>query len=78
MAKVTEFGYLGIGVKDGDAWREFASQVVGMEVLDEGDGDRFYLRMDNQHHRIIVNLHGNDDMDFIGWRVAGPDEFDEM
>ena len=78
MAKVTEFGYLGIGVKDGDAWREFASQVVGMEVLDEGDGDRFYLRMDNWHHRIVVNLNGSDDMDFIGWRVAGPDEFDEM
>jgi 2,3-dihydroxybiphenyl 1,2-dioxygenase len=78
MGKVTEFGYLGIGVKDADAWREFATQVVGMELLDEGDGDRFYLRMDGQHHRIVVHTHGADDMEYIGWRVAGPEEFDEM
>ena len=78
MAKVTEMGYLGIGVSDGDAWRAYASQVIGMEVLDEGDGDRFYLRMDRWHPRLVVNLHGNDDMDYIGWRVAGPEEFDQM
>jgi len=78
MASVTELGYLGIGVKDADAWKEYATEVVGMELLDEGEGDRFYLRMDNQHHRIVVHENGSDDMEYIGWRVAGPSEFDDM
>lgn len=53
MAKVTELGYMGINVSDGDAWRNFASEVVGLEVVDEGEGDRFYLRMDYWHHSTL-------------------------
>lgn len=78
MIKVTELGYLGIGVKDAAAWKEFASQVVGMEVLDEGEKDRFYLRMDNWHHRIVVHTSGEDDLLYLGWRVGGPDELGAM
>src|SRR2546428_639075 len=62
MAKVTELGYLGIGVSDAAAWKEYATQVVGMELLDEGEADRFYLRMDNWHHRIVVHTSGEDDV----------------
>ena len=78
MARVTELGYIGIGVKDADAWKEFAAQVVGMEVLDEGEKDRFYLRMDDWHHRIIVHVNGSDDLEYLGWRVEGPVEMEEM
>jgi 2,3-dihydroxybiphenyl 1,2-dioxygenase len=78
MAKVTELGYLGIGVSDGTAWKEYATQVVGMELLDEGEADRFYLRMDNWHHRIVVHTSGEDDLLYLGWRVAGPLELQEM
>ena len=46
MAKITEFGYLGVYISDPKAWKEYATQVVGMEWLDEGEGDRVYLRMD--------------------------------
>jgi 2,3-dihydroxybiphenyl 1,2-dioxygenase len=78
MAKVTELGYIGIGVKDGEAWKEYATQVIGMELLDEGEDDRFYLRMDNWHHRIVVHTSGEDDLLYLGWRVAGPMELQEM
>ncbi len=78
MVKVTELGYLGIGVKDGAAWKDYAGQVVGMEVADDGEADRFYLRMDNWHHRIVVHTSGEDDLLYIGWRVGGPDELDAM
>jgi 2,3-dihydroxybiphenyl 1,2-dioxygenase len=78
MAKVTELGYLGIGVSDAAAWKEYATQVVGMELLDEGEADRFYLRMDNWHHRIVVHTSGEDDLLYLGWRVAGPLELQEM
>jgi catechol 2,3-dioxygenase-like lactoylglutathione lyase family enzyme len=78
MAKVTELGYIGIGVSDAAAWKEYATQVVGMELLDEGEGDRFYLRLDDWHHRIIVHTSGEDDLLYLGWRVAGPAELQQM
>jgi len=78
MVRVTELGYIGIGVKDAEAWKEFASQVVGLEVLDEGEGDRFYLRMDDWHHRIVVHTRSDDDLHYLGWRVSGPDELTAM
>ena len=76
--KVTELGYLGISVTDGSAWREYAANVVGMEVVDEGEKDRFYLRMDTWHHRITVHVCDRDDLEYLGWRVAGPDELEAM
>nr|QLG20571.1 1,2-dihydroxynaphthalene dioxygenase [uncultured bacterium] len=78
MVGVTELGYLGFGVSNMDAWREYASKVMGLEVFDEGEKDRFYIRMDYQHHRITVHNSGTDDLDYVGWRVAGPEEFDQM
>ncbi|MEC9341777.1 MAG: biphenyl-2,3-diol 1,2-dioxygenase [Pseudomonadota bacterium] len=78
MAQVTEFGYLGLGVSDVDAWKHFAGQIAGMEILDEGEGDRFYVRMDYHHHRMVIHNSGEDDMIYMGWRVAGPNELVEM
>ena len=72
MSKVTELGYLGLNVSDGDAWRKFGTEVVGLELLDEGEGDRFYFRMDSWHHRFVVHVNDKDDMAYTGWRV--PDE----
>ncbi len=30
MSQVTELGYLGIGVKDLEAWKNFATNIVGL------------------------------------------------
>ncbi|HUY20498.1 MAG TPA: biphenyl-2,3-diol 1,2-dioxygenase [Candidatus Binataceae bacterium] len=78
MAQITEFGYLGVYISDPKAWKEYATQVVGMEWLDEGEGDRAYLRMDEWHHRIALHINGKDDLAYLGLRVAGPDELKEM
>lgn len=78
MSAVTELGYLGLSVSDLDAWRAYATEVAGMECFDDGEGDRLYLRMDLWHHRIVLHGNGNDDLAYMGWRVAGSVEFDEM
>jgi 2,3-dihydroxybiphenyl 1,2-dioxygenase len=78
MAQVTEFGYLGVQISDPKAWEQFATKVIGMEWLDDGEGDRFYLRMDDWHHRIILHVTGKDDLAYVGMRVAGADELAEM
>ena len=78
MAHVTELGYMGIGVKDLGAWKDFATNIVGFELADEGEPDRCYLRMDYQHHRIVIHDNGTDDLEYLGLRVAGAEEFAEM
>jgi len=78
MVKVTELGYLGLVVSDAEAWKDYASQCIGMEVMDEGEGDRFYLRLDNWHHRFVVHTGDRDDLAYTGWRVAGEPELHEF
>jgi 2,3-dihydroxyethylbenzene 1,2-dioxygenase len=78
MVQVTELGYMGIGVKDLAAWKDFATNIVGFEFADDGESDRCYLRMDYWHHRLVLHANGSDDLEYLGFRVAGPEEFREM
>ncbi len=75
---ILELGYMGISVSDADAWKHFAGEIMGLEVSHEGEGDRFYLRMDEWHHRFVVHIDGQDDLAYMGWRVAGRQELDQV
>jgi 2,3-dihydroxybiphenyl 1,2-dioxygenase len=78
MVQVTELGYMGIGVKDLEAWKHFATEIAGMELRDEGERDRAYLRMDYWHHRVVMHQNGSDDLEYLGFRVAGAEELEDM
>jgi 2,3-dihydroxyethylbenzene 1,2-dioxygenase len=76
MVQVTELGYFGLGVSDIAAWKQFARDILALEVREE-DG-RTFLRMDYWHHRFELIEDGSDDLAFLGFRVAGADEFGEL
>src|SRR5260370_13859398 len=78
MVQVTELSYMGIGVTDPDAWKNVASRIIGMDLTEDDKRDRCYLRMDYWHHRIVLHAHDSDDLMYLGFRVAGPQEFREM
>lgn len=78
MAKVTELAYLGFNITDPAAWKAFAAECIGMEVLEDGEADRFYLRLDHWHHRFVMHKSDTDDLAYLGWRVAGPADLDAM
>ncbi|RLA43669.1 MAG: 2,3-dihydroxybiphenyl 1,2-dioxygenase [Gammaproteobacteria bacterium] len=78
MVGVIELGYLGLNVTDINAWREYATSCIGLEIAESDQDDRFYLRMDQQHHRITVFQSDQDDMAYMGWRVKGLEEFKTM
>ncbi len=78
MSKVTELGYLGLSISDIEKWKAFACGIVGMEFVDEGEKNKFYLRMDEWHHRIVLHVDGGDDYAYMGLRVAGPNELSAM
>ena len=54
MSAITELGYMAIGVGSLSRWKEFAAEILGMEVVDEGEPARCYLRMDFWHHRLMA------------------------
>jgi hypothetical protein len=70
MARITQLGYLGLGVSDLTAWEDYATQVLGLAVGARADDGTLFLRMDEYHHRCIVHPHGDDDVAYIGWEVA--------
>ena len=78
MVQVTELGYMGLGVRDLAAWKDFAANIIGFDVTDDGEGDRCYLRMDYWHHRLVLHADNSDDLTYLGFRVGGAEEFDEM
>ena len=78
MSEITELGYARFGVSDLDAWRTFAEDVIGLEVHPESEGDRLYLRLDDWHHRVILDKDPADDLIGIGLRVAGAQEFRDL
>src|SRR5438132_13514305 len=75
---VTELGYVGISVANGDSWKRYCAEILGLQVFEEGEKDRFYLRADDWHHRFVVHLDGADDCAYIGWRVAGRPELESI
>ncbi len=75
MARITELGYMGLGVSNLEDWKDFAAQVLGVEVVDGEEAGRCYLRIDNWHHRLVLDEDGTDDLNYLGFRVAGIEEF---
>lgn len=73
MIQVTELGYMGIGVKSLAAWKSYAVDILGLEVVDAG-ASRAWLRMDYWHHRFFLDEDGSDDLSVLGFRVAGEEE----
>ena len=78
MTQITELGYLSLGVKRLERWKQFAAVILGLEVVDGDRPGRAFLRMDYWHHRIILEENAADDLMLLGLRVAGQDEFGEM
>jgi 2,3-dihydroxyethylbenzene 1,2-dioxygenase len=46
--------------------------------MDEGERDRFYLRMDYWHHRFVVHVGEVDDLLYAGWRVDDEEALEQI
>jgi 2,3-dihydroxybiphenyl 1,2-dioxygenase len=77
MAAVRSLGYAIISARDLDAWRAFASDLLGLQVAEQ-TSDRLLLRMDEMSYRLDVRRADADGVTVLGWEVAGPKELDEL
>lgn len=75
---VTQLGYIGIGVSDTNAWQDYATNVLGMELAAREEDGTLRLRMDNHAYRMIVHPSGEDDLVFAGWEVKDEAALNEV
>jgi 2,3-dihydroxybiphenyl 1,2-dioxygenase len=70
MSTVAQLGYLGLEVSDIDAWRRFATELLGLAVGAPRPDGALPLRMDDHDGRILLHAGATDDVAFIGWEVT--------
>ncbi len=76
MSSIGCLGYLGLAVKEPDAWSAFATGVLGLmpgETTGDGGGARRF-RLDDQAWRIAIEPGEADDVAYLGFEVAGSAE----
>ena len=74
---ITALSYLGIRSDRTADWRDFASRLLGMQVLDKA-GRATAFRMDDQAQRLVVSDEPGETLAFIGWEVATPGDLDQF
>ncbi|MYH69304.1 MAG: 2,3-dihydroxybiphenyl 1,2-dioxygenase, partial [Gammaproteobacteria bacterium] len=75
MMHYTQLGYIGITASDTGAWRTFAGEYLGMQVVDGSDGG-LALRMDERRHRILIEPAQDDGLAFLGLETSGPEQLE--
>ena len=72
MSAVSQLGYLVFEVSDVGAWRRFATEVLGLELVDDRGDEGFGLRMDGHVQRFFIERGSLDDAKAVGWEVVDP------
>lgn len=67
---IQQLAYLVFEVKDVDAWRRFAFEVLGLTPAWESAAGAFGARNDGYAHRIVVVPGAADDLAVVGWLLA--------
>lgn len=68
---IKSLGYLGVNATDLGQWKNYATKVLGMQVVDES-ADQLLLRLDEKYHRIAVHKSAVDSPAYFGWDVGDP------
>ena len=74
---VSCLGYLGFKAADLGAWSSFATGVLGL-MPTEGPEGALRFRTDAQSWRLSVEQGTEDDIDFVGFEVPGPEALAEL
>jgi len=71
---IQSLGYVGINTQDLAHWRDFGTQLLGLQVVDHRKSNyrakTLAFRMDSQSCRIQVEENGQTGLQYMGWQVA--------
>jgi 2,3-dihydroxybiphenyl 1,2-dioxygenase len=74
---IQALGYLGIGSDKLDDWTQFATNWLGMQAVDRGDGVRAF-RMDDRKQRLVIDRALPEGQRYFGWEVADAAALDAL
>ena len=74
---IVSLGYMGINSKKLGDWEGFATDLLGMQKVDQGGPMRMF-RMDDRKQRLIVTGEGEEDLAFMGWEVGSPEDLEAL
>lgn len=74
---IQALGYVGVGARDLAAWREYAREVLAMQVV-EGGAEHLFLRMDDRHHRFAIHQGEPATGLYYGWDVGQPEALEAL
>ncbi|AQZ53944.1 VOC family protein [Martelella mediterranea] len=74
---IISLGYMGINSKRLGDWEGFATDLLGMQKVDQGGPMRMF-RMDDRKQRLIVTGEGEEDLAFMGWEVGSPEDLEAL
>ena len=77
MGKIVGLGYLGIEASDLEAWKTYATNIIGAQVVDDS-ADGFRLRLDDKNYRFEITKAERDGMTRFGWDVGSERSLDEI
>ena len=66
---VSRLAYVGANATDLAAWKNYGTEVLGLEIGTDSNDRLLYLRTDERHHRVSVHAAENDDVAYVGWEV---------
>lgn len=69
--------YVGINATDLDAWQQYATRVLALEVVDR-DASALRLRMDDKHHRFCIHLAAAPGLAYLGFDVSHVQELEHL
>ncbi|MDE1675480.1 VOC family protein [Nocardia gipuzkoensis] len=74
---ICQLGYIGLGAKNPDLWKELLVGVLGMQSS-TSDGDVLRFRYDDHDTRLLVHPDPADDLIYLGWQVHSPFDLDVL
>ena len=77
MASVNALAYLEIGAPDLDAWKTYATDVLGLQLSPASTPDKLLFRMDDRVYRLVVQQ-GDPGVSAIGFEVKSRAALDEL
>ena len=78
MSSISNLGYVVIGSKKIAEWKEFAEDVLGMQVGRYEPGQLLTLRMDELQQRIVIEDGEEEDLRAVGWMFKTLEDLDQF
>src|SRR6201993_948594 len=70
-------GYAGFGSDKLDDWRQFGTDLVGLQAVERGNS-LLAFRMDDRKKRVVIDRAMGDGARFFGWEVADAAALDAL